>query len=234
MPIYYILKAQDLGGFRMDFGDWKYLFPPRPKKAIPKSLLTFYERKGWVAQVKLNGTCNMISVSPENAITAKSRHPEENNGNHSLWAPSAKTAAAFKTLPRKNGGWYVFVAELMHSKVKDGPRDTNYIHDIVVADGDYLVGWTFEQRQELLASLFPEIDASQSTIAYHVIDQNTWLARNHVAVDLVDLYTRVIPDPAYEGLVMKRPDAKLGICSRESANQDWQVKCRRPHKNYGF
>lgn len=218
----------------MRFEDWQYLWPPRPDNAIPKSLLSFYGKKNWVAQVKLNGTCNVISVSPKGEIIAKSRHKDIEDGNHRMWTPSANTRAAFKNLPRPNKGWYVFVAELMHSKVTGGAKDTNYIHDILVADGEYLVGKTFEERQAILRSLFPNIDESKSTVAYHVIDGNTWLARNHVGVDFADLYTSVIPDPSYEGLVIKNPAAKLAICSRQKSNNSWQVKCRRPHKNYGF
>lgn len=218
----------------MRFTDWQYLWPPRPERAIPKSLLSFYERQGWVAQVKLNGTCNVISISPQNKITAKSRHKDVANGDHRLWSPSAKTEAAFKSLPRPNKGWYVFVAELMHSKVKEGAKDTNYIHDILVADGEYLIGKTFEERQAILRSLFPEIDESKSTVAYHVIDENTWLARNHEGRELASLYDSVITDPSYEGLVIKNPKSKLAMCSRQKSNTDWQVKCRRPHKNYSF
>lgn len=217
----------------MRFDDWQYLWPPRPDKAIPRSLLSYYGKRNWIAQVKLNGTCNVVAISPTGKITAKSRHKDIANGDHRMWAPSAKTEATFKNLPRPNKGWYVFVAELMHSKV-EGLRDTNYIHDILVADGEYLVGKTFEERQAILRDLFPDIDESKSTVAYHIIDGNTWLARNHVGVDFSELYTSVIPDIRYEGLVMKNPAAKLAICSRQKSNTDWQVKCRRPHKNYGF
>lgn len=219
----------------MRFENWQYLWPPRPEKAIPKSLLSFYGKRNWVAQVKLNGTCNVLSVSPDNVIDARTRHFNIDEGQHKLWAPSANTAAPFKTLPRPNGGWYVFVAELMHSKVKDGIRDTNYIHDILVADGEYLVGKAFEERQVLLRSLFPEIDETNSTVAYHVIDKNTWLARNHIGIDFASLYDGVIPDPSYEGLVVKNPAAKLRLCSRkERVNADWQIKCRKGNKLYGF
>lgn len=218
----------------MRFEDWQYLWPPRPEKAIPKSLLSFYGKQKWVAQVKLNGTCNVLSVSPKNEIVAKSRHKDIESGNHRLWSPGPETKTAFVNLPRPNKGWYVFVAELMHSKVSGGPRNTNYIHDILVADGEYLVGKTFEERQAILRSLFPDIDETKSTVAYHVIDKNTWLARNHVDVNLADLYTSVITEDAYEGIVVKNPKAKLSLCSRQKSNSDWQIKCRRPHKNYGF
>lgn len=219
----------------MRFENWQYLWPPRPEKAIPKSLLSFYGKRNWIAQVKLNGTCNVISVSPNNVVDARNRHFDIDNGQHKLWAPSEKTEVAFKNLPRPNKGWYVFVAELMHSKVAGGPKDTNYIHDILVADGEYLVGKTFEERQAILRSLFPDIDESKSTVAYHVIDKHTWLARNHIGVDFALLYEEVISEPGYEGLVVKNPAAKLRLCSKkERVNADWQVKCRRGNKLYGF
>lgn len=203
--------------------------PRALRKPSPKILSV--TTKSWASspRQKKNGTCNVLAVGPDGSIKAMTRHETV----HKLWTPSAKTAAPFKNLPRQNEGWYVFVAELMHSKVAGGTKDTNYIHDILVADGEYLVGKTFEERQAILVGLFPDIDQSKSTVSYHVIDDNTWLARNYSGA-LSALYDTVIADPSCEGLVLKNPKAKLAMCSRQKSNTDWQVKCRRPHKNYSF
>ena len=212
----------------MRFEEWTYLWPPRPEKAVPTSLLGYYENEGWTAQIKLNGTCNIMGVAPDRkTIKAMSRHKDE----HKLWQPSAKTATAFASLP--GDGWYVFVCELMHSKVP-GLRDINYINDILVADGEYLVGSTFTERQALLAKLFKVGPKTKKTISHYIIDANTWLAVNHEPDDFAGLYEKLGSAPEYEGLVLKRPNAKLAPCSRQTANYNWQVKCRRGHKNYSF
>jgi hypothetical protein len=207
----------------MRFDAWSYLYPPRPDKAISPSFASFYEDRGYVAQVKMNGTCNMISVSPEKKLVTMNRHNEP----HRLWMPSVKSSAAFEALP--GPGWYVFVAELMHSKVTGFQRDTNYIHDVLVADGEYLVGQTWAERQEVLAGLFETTDTG--SLSHLVINENTWLARNHFT-GFDKLYADVQPHTEMEGLVFKNQKAKLALCSRENANNSWQVKCRKGGKNY--
>ena len=210
----------------MRFDDWTYLWPPRPDNKVSKTLLNYYEKQKWVAQAKLNGTCNVMAVSPDRkTIKAMTRHNEP----HKLWSPSTHTAKTFADLP--GNGWYVFVAELMHSKVP-GIRDINYIHDVLVADGEYLVGATLAERQAILQNLFPVELADKTPLSHFVIDEHTWLVRNHTA-GFGNLFEK-LDAPEHEGLVLKNPQSKLSVCSRQATNQAWQVKCRRPHTNYGF
>lgn len=210
----------------MRFDDWTYLWPPRPDNKVSKTLLNYYEKQQWVAQAKLNGTCNVMAVSPDRkTIKAMTRHNEP----HKLWSPSAHTAKTFADL--SGDGWYVFVAELMHSKVS-GIRDINYIHDVLVADGEYLVGTTLAERQAILQNLFPVKLTDKTPLSHFVIDEHTWLVRNHT-VGFGNLFEK-LNSPEHEGLVLKNPQSKLSMCSRQATNQTWQVKCRRPHTNYGF
>lgn len=214
----------------MRFDSWRYLYPPRPVSsgAVAPNFLGHYEREGWIAQAKLNGTCNVMAVAPDRkTIKAMSRHADS----HKMWMPSARTAAPFADLP--GGGWYVFVAELMHSKVSGGPRDTNYINDILVADGEYLVGTTFAERHQILFDLFgasPDADGPQSHI---VIDDRTWLARPHTS-GFSGLFTSLTQTEMNEGIVLKNPRGKLALCSKEASNTNWLAKCRRGGKNYSY
>lgn len=205
----------------MRFEEWQYLWPPRPENAVARGLLGYYENQGWLAQVKMNGTCSVLAVAPDRkTIKAMSRHKDE----HKLWAPGPQTAKPFQSLP--GDGWYVFVAELMHSKVP-GIRDINYINDILVADGEYLVGTTFAQRQEMLEKLF-KVHTLKKTVSHYVIDAHTWLARNYED-DFSELFAS-LKDAEHEGLVLKDPFAKLAMCTRQGSNTAWQVKCRMPEK----
>lgn len=212
----------------MKYERFEFLWPPRPdsKRAVPPTGvmgLSFYENRGWKGQIKRNGTANVIAVSPEKNLVTRNRHKEE----HRLWTPTAGSSAAFKTLPGK--GWYVFVAELLHSKVP-GLRDTNYIFDVLVADGEYLVGKTFMERQAILDGLFPK--TISETFAHRVIDKHTWVAKL-IHENFEEVFSN-LTNPEDEGIVLKNPKAKLELCSRQSANTMWQVKCRRPHANFSF
>lgn len=209
-----------------EYNAFEYLWPPRPANAQSPELLKMYERMGWVAQTKKNGTCNFIAISPEKELITMNRHNEP----HKSWVPNRTLMAPFLSLPGK--GWYVFIAELLHNKVTGGPRDTNYIFEVLVNDGDYLVGSTQAERNALLQELFPI--ASEDYEKY-VVDEHTWIAKNQVATadrSFKAMFQETLSQPENEGIVLKNPNAKLQFCSRQAANSDWQVKCRKAHKNY--
>jgi len=211
----------------MEYSSFRYLWPPRPEKAIPREMLGFYANRGWVAQCKMNGTCSVLAISPERQIFAMNRHEDE----HKLWQPKPAHLQDFVKLPGK--GWYVFVAELLHSKVP-GIRDVNYVHDILVADGVQLAGTRFDQRQERLSWLLlnRKRGKSREMLTHWEITPTLWLAKNYVN-GFGDLFDR-LDRPEHEGLVLKNPAGTLSMCLREGDNSGWQVKCRRPHKNYSF
>jgi hypothetical protein len=215
----------------MNYNSYTFFWPPRPKLAIPPAILPTKEGRYW-AQIKKNGTGNTLALSPDDGkgfgrqLITMTRHNEA----HKAWTPDGKTHSAFRNLP--GNGWYYFVAELMHNKVP-GIRHINYINDILVADGESLVGTTFEERQKLLADLFgvenvPAVDFTGEPVGYVPIDANTWLAKNYTGnfLNLFQSLTR----PEDEGLVLKDPKARLAFCSREDSNSAWQLKCRRPTK----
>jgi hypothetical protein len=177
-----------------------------------------------------------MAISPQRKVVAMQR----TNKAHILWSPSDHTANPFRDL--KGHGWYVFVAELLHSKVaaekqrqatgsESGLRDINYINDILVADGTTLTGTTFEHRQQMLADMFgaSRLPVSQ-TGSHYVIDRHTWLARNHRS-GFRRLFAG-LSSPEDEGLVLKMATAKLAPCLKEGSNSSWQIKIRKPTKNY--
>lgn len=210
----------------MRYEQYAFLWPPRPSsdRKVTPQLLPYWENKGWWAQIKKNGTGNVLGISPDRQIRAMRRDRTE----HKLWSPLPEAKRTFQHLP--GNGWYVFTAELLHAKVP-GLRHINFLHDVLVADGEYLIDTTFAERQELLAELFPETTPSIDG-HYSIIDQYTWLATNHKRGfrKLFDSLTR----PDDEGLVLKNPAAKLTLCSSENANSSWQWKCRKTHKNYKY
>jgi hypothetical protein len=206
----------------MKYDPEQYLWPPRPEIAIPPS--QFHRCADYWAQFKRQGTCNVMQIDPDRRIKAMNRH----RAAHKAWQPTEAHRRAFLTL---RGGYYVVLAELLHSKVP-GLRNINYVHDILVADDDYLVGVTFAARQRILYDLFkPSVRAM--TGGHYVVDSCTWLAINYRNVDFVALFDSLTA-PEDEGLVFKDPDAKLAFCASPSANSSWQRKCRRPGKTHPF
>ncbi len=205
------------------YEQYGYTWPPRPENAIPTDMFDYYQREGWVGQIKKNGTCTLV-FSDGNQTIYKTRH----NDNHKMWKPQPEHYEFFKEL--SGGEWCVFEAELLHNK-GNTVKNTLYIFDILVWKGEYLVGTTFAQRQELLQEIFA--GKLQDTHDDHwVISEKFWLAKP-VTSDFLKRWEALTHDED-EGIVLKNPTAKLKLCNKPSANSGWQVKCRRLHKNFGF
>jgi hypothetical protein len=217
----------------MRYDSYRYLFPPRPERAGAPNTLSVYEAQGWVGQAKMNGTCCTIYVPPVKGRRsfAMGRHGPENR---LQWQPGESWQNFQSHLP--GTGWYVFVGELLHDKGV-GVRDTFYIFDMLVEDGEYLIGTTFRDRYARLAKLCAATPGERSVEHTHtVITPGIWLATNHAhSFTAWHESIRNMPGkPPIEGLVFKRPDAKLLPCGRASANASWQAKCRRASDHLSF
>lgn len=209
----------------MNYNEPKFLYPPRPERRVLPGLLGFYEKRGYWAQIKKNGTCSILGVGPNGEIYAQNRHGED----HRLWKPSEESLQPFKTIA--NGKWYVFVVEVIDAKTQY-IKDSIYVHDVIVYNGKILEGTTFAKRQELLQKIFP--NRSKGGLGYEKITDKVWLAVL-IKGGFKDIFDNDIEDPKVdEGLVLKDPNAKLEPMWREGTNSKWQVKCRKPHKNYGY
>ena len=202
----------------MKYSDYAYLWPPRPEVKVPQALLSHYERQGWQAQVKKNGTCTVIFAKGDQVIF-KTRHDDD----HKLWTPKPEHIAFFAG----SKDWNVFVAELVHSKTKH-IKDQLYIFDQIVKDGKHLVGSPFAVRQAMLRERFPTQASERDQLR---VSEFVSLAKNFKG-GFAKLFDTLQPED--EGLVIKKPDARLEPCYKPTANVSWQVKSRIPHKNYGF
>ena len=203
----------------MKYDEYQYLWPPRPEQKIPQGLLTFYEKKGFWGQIKKNGTCTLI-FAKGNQVIFKTRHDDD----HKAWTPKPEHVKFFQS---KSNEWCVFVAELLHSKTPH-IKDQLYIFDMIVEDGEQLTGVTFAERQRRLYSRFPNGVYERDQYRVH---PNVSLAMNFKA-NYQDLWKSLQDED--EGLVLKDPNAKLVACMKQTSNAGWQVKSRRPTKNYSY
>lgn len=208
----------------MKYNSFSYLWPPRPEQAVPSQQLDAFERQGYIAQVKKNGTSSIVAVAPDGSLTFMSRHKED----HKAWAPKPELYPELTAL--KGDGWYYFIAELLHSKV-EGIRDTLYFHDCLVDNGNYLVGVEQQERVSRLQKIFLKGD-EEETYSHFVVSPKVWIVREHTS-GFLDLFNS-LDRPEDEGIVLKEPHGRLQIASRQKSNVGGQLKCRRPHKNFGF
>ena len=102
------------------------------------------------------------------------------------------------------------------------------IFDILVHEGKYLLGTTFKERQRLLDNLYPtkEYDAWVTQIS-----QDVYRAKNFTT-NIPALYKEIIKIDMYEGFVGKKDEGVLEMGMNDGNNKGWQVKARKPTKNY--
>ena len=210
----------------MKYTKYTTLYPPRPEAAIPPQMLNFYEKKGWWAQYKKNGTNTVIWIPPNKKIIYKNRHGEA----HRAWSmPDFIREQLALLFPEKK--WFVLCAELMHSKTKQF-KDILYLHDMLVWKGEFLLGSTFRERQEIMDE---RLITNVETHSHYVCDDlgKIWYAKRFE--ENFQGIWRSIKDPKVdEGLVLKDPEGKLRACLTEKENSSWLAKCRHGHKNYNF
>jgi ATP-dependent DNA ligase len=210
----------------MKYTQFEYLFPPRPDNAIVSSMLGYFEKRGWLAQYKKNGTNTIIAIAPNKEFIAMNRHADF----HKAWQLTDHIKNELAKI-FKEKKWFVLCAEIMHSK---GPtiKDTIYVHDMLVWKSEFLLESTFLERQVMLDErLVTNVEAQ----SHYVCDSEgkIWYAKRFDK-DFKTLFSSIKNPKIDEGLVLKDPDGKLRSCRTASDNSYWQVKCRHKAKGYQF
>lgn len=221
----------------MKYDKFIYIYPPRPEhKTKPQNLNSFGNSGDYIAQPKYNGSCCIVFTNGKELLVYN-RHKELLN------LLTNYKEIDFRGLS-KTGNWFVYCGEYLNkSKISErGVKDNNkfIIWDILVNDGSYLIGSTTMDRLELLEGIFPSkrmvIGESGMELYNHlcVTDLNNIYKAPTYLNNFTDLYNDIVKTPLYEGLVIKKRDAKLAFGFQELNNHEWQIKCRKETKIYNF
>jgi hypothetical protein len=200
-----------------------YVYPPRPENTFPTSKLKDFENmKMFIAQPKMNGS-SCVSICNNSQARFYNRHKET----------FAKFVFSSEELLQnlKVTGLTIFCGEYLNKSQDDEFGNTNgryILFDILSYDGKSLVHQTVEQRQALLRSIF-EIKEYGQWIDR--ISQNLFIVKNF-ETNFEEIWNKITPYPVYEGLVLKKKNGKLRPGTVKNNNTDWQIKCRKPTKNY--
>jgi hypothetical protein len=196
--------------------EWRW--PPRPELAVAPSLLPYYASLGWIAQIKKNGTCSLAFVDSDGVVTFKTRDGDD----HKQWVPTEEITAFFAQYPDS-----VFVFELLHNK-HPSVKNTAYVFDVLRFKGRDMTATTLTFRLILLNEVFMQ----QAILSPRIqLVKTYWGACDEPAFTTI---FKNLVDPIDEGLVLKDPNALLEDPRNKSANQGWQVKVRKPTKNFSF
>ena len=211
----------------MKYASFRYIFPPRPKNPIPNTELSFWDNGSLIAQPKLNGSNCLIFTNGVKHI-AMNRH----NGRLTNFQLKDEEIA---TLYKGTGGWTILNGEYLNKNKQDENRKAfNHkfvIFDILVNDGDYLVGKTFEERIKLLDTMFGQNECEKSYL--YGISENVYRVKSYEN-QFNMLYDTLTPIDLIEGLVLKRKTARLEMGTSELNNVKSQIKVRKKCNSYKY
>lgn len=211
----------------MRYSSYRYIYPPRPKNAIPQEDLRGFDNGSMIAQPKLDGS-NLVLFTDGKTVHAMNRHGERITR---FEIPNEEVLSLY----RGTGGWTVLNGEYMNKNKRDASgRPFNHklvIFDILVDDGDYLIGKTFEARQSILTGMFGERESDHDYL--FSVSESVYRVKSYLS-GFSELYRRLVEIDMVEGFVLKRKAARLEMGNTELNNTKSQVKCRKATKNYKF
>ncbi len=206
---------------------YRYIYPPRPKNAISPEDLNFWDNGSLLAQPKLNGSNCLIFTNGQKFVVMNRHNQRLTN--------FRLTDAEIQNLYKGNGGWLILNGEYLNKNKSDEtgqPFNHKFvIFDILAFDGDYLVGKTFQERIQLLDSLYGKVDSEKEYL--YSISTNVYRVKSYEG-EFQNLFDKLTPIDMIEGLVMKRKTARLEIGTSELNNVKSQLKCRKPTRNYKY
>ena len=207
------------------YSKYRYIFPPRPENKIPFSELENYDIDIYLSQPKLNGS-NMTVYTDGKDVVFMNRHNQKMSN---VVIPKEE----FLKLHRGKG-WVALNGEYMNKSKKDTKGDVfNHkfvIFDILVYNGKQTVSSTFEYRTKLIEDLYnpKSYDGFIDKISVNVFAVKTFFST------FTKLYEKLVSVDMYEGLVLKKRNAKLKNGVSKTNNVGSQIKVRKETKNYKF
>jgi hypothetical protein len=208
------------------YSNYRYIYPPRPKNAIMSSDLDFWDNNTLLAQPKLNGSNSVIFTNGEKVIVMNRHNGRLTN----VQVPMEEILSIYK-----GKGWMVLNAEYMNKSKSDENRKVfNHkfvVFDILVLNGDSLVGKTFEERVILLDQLYGTNNSDKPYL--YGISENIYRVKSYTS-NFLELYNDLVEIDMIEGLVLKRKSARLEAGTSELNNVRSQIKCRKATKNYRY
>lgn len=217
----------------MQVTEERYIYPPRPQTAIPRGDYGLLTELGWIAQFKYNDTRCMIKYRENNSTQLWNRHAEMMR----TFAANDELQEQLETIQQRLGkGYHLLDGGLLHQK-HASIKNTLVIWDILVHNGQQLLGTTYQERYNIINNLqegkpytYQEITIGNKITTDIFIPQNfppqQW-DNCWKEIDKINQpFIKQGIGPAIEGLVFKDPNGILKPGFQEKNNGDWQVRSR--------
>ena len=210
------------------YDSYRFLYPPRPDRAVSPSRLSDYDNGEFLCEFKLDGDCACVFTNGIETVV-KDRH-----GN-SFKKDTRALEAIAKTLHRGNG-WIGICAEwLCKSKKNSLGANANgnlVLWDLIILNGCILTNYSHESRKQLLDDLYATGDHSEPFLL--ATDNPHVQVVKHYLGNFENAYDSILKVPMIEGLVLKKRKALLELGLSESNNARTMLKFRKPTENYHY
>lgn len=208
----------------------KFIYPPRPKgRILPNQLSVYEQQRGrWLVQRKFNGTRTLIHISKDKDVVFINRHCQI----HKKWSPPSFLIDELLSLDLEDKEYW-FDSELLHEKTT-AYKNKIVLFDVLHIDKYLFGGPTLLDRYKILYNICgcPTKLEPSKNLALQVT-KNIWLAENFFD-NFYNHYNEFIHYDEIEGLVLKKISSTLDHAGSKEYEIGWQIRCREPHKNYGF
>lgn len=221
-----------------------YIFPPRPTDAIPREDTDTWGRLGWLAQYKYNDARCLIKYLPTGEIELWGRKGERFRNYKTPDFLISELQTLQEQLNLNQGEYHLLDGGLLDFK-HESIRDTIVIWDILVQNGEHLLGTEYIDRYNiLLTAAFTDYpwyyepphnkhEPTKFGLKYntHLFLPENWPHKTWPklwqTVDKVNTpYLTAGKGPVLEGMVIKDPHGRLERGWKEKNNGDWMTRSR--------
>jgi hypothetical protein len=225
----------------------QYIYPPRPSEAIPREETAFLGEANWIAQLKYNDTRCLIKILPGGQIELWNRHAERLRSYHCPDSLREEITVLANTLHLDLDKLQLLDGGLLDNK-HPLINDTIALWDVLVKDGEHLLGTTYAYRYDFLRGNVtgpwthnvPTIGSVEFGLQLtpHILIPETYQPQDWPTLwDRVHQvnapYTTGKPGaknykikPILEGLVLKNRQGILELGYKEKNNGNWQMRSR--------
>jgi ATP-dependent DNA ligase len=208
----------------------KYIYPPRPTQSVPRGETNFFATLGWKAQLKYNGSRCLVKHLPDNTIQLWNRHGERFRTYHLPEWLEEQITQTLRGLNFKADQLHILDGELIDQKHRS-LKDTIALWDVIVENGEHLLGTTYQERYSRLEdfSTLEKYSFGEIPIGYRLNDNllmPTFETDFEHLWDTVDKVNKPFDTPLLEGIVLKDPTGVLERGWKEINNSDWIIRSR--------
>ncbi len=224
------------------YTEHKFFYPPRSDSVIPyKDTPILRMWKGFsdsIAQFKLNGTNDQLTIYPDGKIEHWGRHKYKPGTR--IPDPNGVPDKMDYVLPREmrdqildltpRGKFSIFNVELLHSKTTM-VKNTLYFFDTLVWNSEHLLGVEYKERYDIIHGILGD---AYFPLDLPKIDGKIYIAENIQPSEWDDAWECAKRSAYCEGLVFKRTGAvsRLQHGNAEKNNGNFMCRSRKGTKNY--